>query len=48
MTGCVAWFGLDSLGSVVAGVPSNVVFNLIVLLVAVGPLWTPAQEDSAL
>lgn len=48
MTGCVAWFGLDSLGSVVAGVSSNVVFNLIVLLVAVGPLWTPAQEDSAL
>ncbi|MEO0983413.1 MAG: hypothetical protein AAFX03_12265 [Pseudomonadota bacterium] len=45
LTGLLAWFVLDSAGSVTAGALSNVGFNVIVLLVAVGPLWRPARED---
>ncbi|MBI1199017.1 MAG: hypothetical protein GC203_14245 [Phenylobacterium sp.] len=44
VTGLLAWFVLDSAGSVASGNPSNVVFNVIVLLVAVGPLWRPARD----
>jgi hypothetical protein len=43
VTGLMAWFVLDSMGSVAAGVPSNVAFNVVVLLLAVGPLWKPAE-----
>lgn len=43
LTGLLAWFVLDSAGSVTSGHPSNVLFNVIVLLVAVGPLWVPAK-----
>jgi hypothetical protein len=35
----LAWFCLDSAGSIASGNPSNAVFNIVVLLVAVGPLW---------
>ena len=38
-----SWFVLDSLGSVCSGNPSNVFFNIIVLLIAIGPLWRPAK-----
>jgi hypothetical protein len=41
--GILAWFVLDSAGSIASGTPSNVLFNLIVLFVAVGPLWRPAK-----
>jgi hypothetical protein len=41
--GLLAWFLLDSAGSAASGNPSNVVFNVLVLLVAVGPLWRPAR-----
>lgn len=41
--GLLAWFVLDSLGSMAAGVPSNAVFNVVVLMLAVGPLWWPAH-----
>ena len=41
--GAIAWFVLDSAGSVTSGNASNAVFNIIVLLIAVGPLWTPAK-----
>lgn len=41
--GVLAWFVLDSAGSIAAGVASNAVFNVIVLLLAVGPLWWPAK-----
>ena len=41
--GLLAWFCLDSAGSVASGNGSNVFFNLIVLLLAVGPLWRKAQ-----
>ena len=43
MIGAVSWFLLDSAGSVAAGAASNVVFNIVILLVAVGPLWRPAK-----
>jgi hypothetical protein len=40
----LAWFCLDSAGSIASGNPSNVAFNVVVLLVAVGPLWRPAAD----
>jgi hypothetical protein len=43
VAGIMAWFVLDSTGSILAGAPSNVVFNILVLLIAVGPLWIPAK-----
>jgi hypothetical protein len=42
LTSLLAWFVLDSAGSVASGNASNVVFNLFILLVAVGPMWKPA------
>lgn len=41
--GLISWFLLDSAGSFASGNISNVVFNVIVLLIAVGPLWKPAK-----
>lgn len=43
LTGLLAWFVLDSAGSVTSGNASNVIFNIFVLLIAVGPLWRPAK-----
>lgn len=43
LVGLLAWFCLDSAGSVASGNASNVFFNVIVLLIAVGPLWKPAK-----
>lgn len=43
LLGLIAWFVLDSAGSIASGTPSNALFNIIVLLVAVGPLWRPAR-----
>lgn len=43
LLGLLAWFVLDSAGSIASGTPSNALFNIIVLLVAVGPLWRPAR-----
>lgn len=43
LAGILSWFVLDSLGSIASGNPSNVLFNLVVLLIAVGPLWCPAK-----
>lgn len=42
--GLLGWFVLDSIGSVSAGAPSNAIFNVIVLLTAVGPLWWSANS----
>lgn len=42
--GLVAWFILDSLGSFASGNSANVLFNILVLVVAVGPLWTPQKS----
>jgi hypothetical protein len=44
--GLLAWFVLDSTGSVLSGNPSNALFNVLVLLLAVGPLWTPARKQA--
>ena len=44
LTGLLAWFGLDSLGSIASGNASNALFNVAVLLLAVGPLWRPARD----
>ncbi|MDA0267157.1 MAG: hypothetical protein O2890_03950 [Cyanobacteria bacterium] len=46
LTGVLAWFGLDSAGSIASGTPSNAVFNVFVLLLAMGPLWLPARTDA--
>jgi hypothetical protein len=45
--GLVCWFILDSIGSVAADARSNVIFNIVVLVTAVGPLWRPAREKSS-
>ena len=42
----LAWFLLDSAGSIASGNPSNAAFNVLVLLLAVGPLWRPARTQS--
>ncbi|WP_416906937.1 MAG: hypothetical protein ACMVO5_07685 [Polymorphobacter sp.] len=39
----LAWFLLDSAGSILSGNAINVLFNILVLLLAVGPLWRPHQ-----
>ncbi|MEM7571711.1 MAG: hypothetical protein AAF433_02370 [Bacteroidota bacterium] len=43
--GILAWFVLDSAGSIASGNPSNAGFNVLVLLLAVGPLWWPAKAE---
>ena len=43
LSGALAWFVLDSAGSVASGNPSNVLFNFIILLLVVGPFWRPAR-----
>jgi hypothetical protein len=43
----LAWFFLDSSGSIASGNASNAFFNVIVLLIAVGPLWKPTIEKTA-
>ncbi len=35
----IAWYLIDSVGSVAAGVPSNAVFNTIYLVLVLIPLW---------
>lgn len=44
LVGLIAWFCLDSAGSIASGNTSNAFFNVLVLLVAVGPLWRPAKH----
>lgn len=44
LVGALAWFVLDSAGSLAAGAPSNALFNLLVLLLVVGPMWLPARD----
>lgn len=41
----LAWFALDSAGSIASGATSNVLFNIIVLFVAIGPMWWPEGEN---
>lgn len=44
LIGLLSWFVLDSCGSIASGNPSNAFFNVIVLLLAVGPMWCPTQD----
>ncbi|GAB5522055.1 MAG: hypothetical protein RhofKO_43060 [Rhodothermales bacterium] len=46
LIGLLSWFVLDSAGSIASGNAANAGFNILVLLVAVGPMWRPAQERS--
>lgn len=41
--GLLAWFLIDSSGSIASGNAINAVFNIVVLVIAVGPLWKPAK-----
>lgn len=43
MTGLLAWFVLDSAGSIASGNAANALINVLVLLLAAGPLWRPAR-----
>jgi hypothetical protein len=42
VAGLIAWFFLDSAGSLASGNSSNALINIVVLLLAVGPLWRRA------
>ncbi len=44
LAGLLAWFFLDSAGSIASGNASNAVINVLVLLLAVGPLWVRARD----
>jgi hypothetical protein len=44
VTSLLSWFVLDSAGSIASGNASNAVFNIIVLLIGVGPLWRKAKD----
>jgi len=44
LTGLCSWFFLDSSGSIAGGHASNALWNILVLLAFVGPLWLPAKE----
>lgn len=44
LAGICSWFVLDSAGSIASGNESNALFNVAVLLIAVGPLWFPARD----
>ncbi|MBL9097653.1 MAG: hypothetical protein JNK07_12055 [Alphaproteobacteria bacterium] len=44
LAGVLSWFVLDSAGSIASGNASNALFNVLVLLIAVGPLWRPAKD----
>jgi hypothetical protein len=44
LAGILAWFFLDSAGSIASSNASNAFINIIVLLIAVGPLWKPAKN----
>jgi biotin transporter BioY len=45
VSGVLAWFVVDSAGSAASGNASNVVFNILVALLVIGPMWRPAVED---
>jgi hypothetical protein len=44
LAGVCSWFVLDSAGSIASGNASNALFNVAVLLVAVGPMWVRARD----
>lgn len=46
--GLLSWFILDSAGSIASGNASNAFFNVLVLLLAVGPLWWSARTTESI
>lgn len=46
LAGVCTWFLFDSAGSIASGNASNALFNVLVLALAVGPLWVPANAVS--
>ncbi|MCI4670972.1 MAG: hypothetical protein MRZ79_22740 [Bacteroidia bacterium] len=42
--GVLFWFVFDTGGSIASGNPSNAFFNILVLLLAVGPMWVAVKE----
>lgn len=44
LAGLLAWFLLDSTGSIASGFAINALFNVAVLVILVGPMWFPARE----
>lgn len=46
LVGLLSWFVLDSAGSIASGNASNALVNILVLLLAVGPLWLPAKPST--
>jgi len=44
VTGACCWFVLDSAGSIASGNAANALFNVLVLLLIVGPMWRPARS----
>ena len=43
MTSVLSWFLLDSLGSITSGNWPNALWNVLVLLLIIGPMWRPAS-----
>lgn len=43
LTGVQAWFVFDSFGSITSGHWENAVWNVLVLLAVVGPMWIPLR-----
>lgn len=46
LIGVLSWFFLDSTGSIASGNASNALFNVIVLVIAVGPLWVRVRPST--
>jgi len=44
--GVLAWFILDSFGSITSGQWPNALWNVLVLLLVVGPMWRPAETTN--
>ena len=45
LAGVLAWFVLDSAGSIASGFPTNAGFNVLVLVATIGPLWRPVRPE---
>ncbi len=45
LIGSLAWFILDSTGSITSGNALNAIFNIVILFLAVGPFWWPARDQ---
>ena len=41
--GALAWFFVDSFGSITSGHWPNALWNVLVLLMVVGPMWQPVE-----